>query len=522
MSARDETPGVAKLVEIQARRHEEKRASPAEEPSFKTDRANADRFIDQNGDRVRWCPHRGEWLLWTGRRWKAGTEEVTALAHETIRRIYAEAAAEPDLHRRGALARWAASSERGQRVRYLLDFSKPYLLVDAAELDADLFVLNVENGTLDLRTCRLRPHSADDLITKMCPVTYRPRARSKTWDRFLMEQLPDSEIREFLQLLAGYLLTGDVGEEVVVFLHGPGRTGKTKFVEAIAHVLGDYAAPVPAELIAVDPRGHLSSVDHYALAGLQGLRLAHTSETEDGKRLNSARLKTLSGGDTVHGRFPYGRFFSFRPTHTLIFVSNYKPRIDADDTATFERLVVLPFERVVPEDQRDIRLGEKLRAAAPAILAWAVRGLRRYNRRGRLRPLPKPVRIAVAEYQSEMDVLSEFLSEQTDRDPTKTAVVPFSAVWEAWNSWCRSSGNQPHSKTWLAKKLEDLGFPAEKGTGGQRMRRGLILRPQGGSGGRYDPHVDNIHREQSRGKGVEIDAEHATPATREKDDVLSF
>jgi len=225
----------------------------------------------------------------------------SARAKRTVASIYEAAAQATSADARKALASWAAKSEAEARIRAVVSLAEtePGVPITLDALDADPFILNVANGTLDLRSGELRTHDRADLITKLAPVMYDPEARSSVWDRFLERVQPDPEMRTFLQRAAGYTLTGSVREEVLFFPHGCGSNGKTRFLEALGATLGpDYARTADFSLFVVQahegPRNDI--------ARLVGVRYVRSVEVDDGRRLAEALVKALTGGDpSLHG-----------------------------------------------------------------------------------------------------------------------------------------------------------------------------------------------------------------------------
>jgi hypothetical protein len=182
----------------------------------RTDVGNAERLVHRHGRNVRYCWLWVKWLIWDGQRWRRDDSgEVFRLAKETVAHIYREAAAAPDDETRKALAGHAMRSEAGARIKEMVDLARSDVPIMPEEMDADPWLLNVSNGTVDLRTGELREHRREDLITKLAPVEYRPDATAPTWLAFLERVLPSEELRGFLQRAwlqcnRGYLRAGDV------------------------------------------------------------------------------------------------------------------------------------------------------------------------------------------------------------------------------------------------------------------------------------------------------------------------
>ena len=265
-----------------------------------TDLGNAERFLDQHGKIVRYCALWSRWLAWDGQRWAPdSTRRVIELGASTARRIWAEAAVELDNDKRKKIGQHAARSENRQRIEAAVSLASSFqsLAVLPEDLDRDPWILNVENGTLDLRTGMLLPHEQAHLVTKLAPVTFDPAAEAPVWEAFFRSSLPDQDVREFMQRFIGYALTGNVSEQCLLFLWGSGANGKSTFLNAVLHVLGGYGRQAPPDLL-IQTSGERHPTE---LADLQGMRFVAASEVDEGRRWAEARLKLLTGGEKRHG-----------------------------------------------------------------------------------------------------------------------------------------------------------------------------------------------------------------------------
>src|SRR5699024_570183 len=157
----------------------------------------------------------------------------------------------------------------------------PELRAGVDELDADPYLINCANGTLDLRTRRLRPHNPDDNITRVCAGAYDPDADQTAWATFLTTSLPNRDEREYLQRVIGQAVYGGVREHLFPVLTGDGANGKGTAYGAIKHAMGDYATVIDPELLITKQRGPGGP----EMMQLFGARLVIGSETEEGKHL---------------------------------------------------------------------------------------------------------------------------------------------------------------------------------------------------------------------------------------------
>ncbi len=278
-----------------------------------------------------------------GGRWAGDdTSEVMRNAAHVIRLIDAEAAAEFDADVRVAIRKWAMQSEGAGRLRSAVELAKSMIQVVArpGDLDRDHMLLNVENGTTELRTGQLRPHRRADLLTKLAPVTYDATAACPRWDSFLEEILPSAELRAFVRRMIGYALTGDVSEQSLFIAHGGGANGKSVFLETIKSMLGDYAQAAAKETFT--PARDSDKVPN-DLASMAGARLVAVVETDEDRRLDEALVKAITGGDEVRARFMRAEWFSYKPTAKPILVTNHKPNVRGDDYATWRRIKPHPL-----------------------------------------------------------------------------------------------------------------------------------------------------------------------------------
>lgn len=432
-----------------------------------TDVGNAERLVASHGNDLRYAPGIG-WLAWEGRRWMRDVDgEVMRRAKQTARSIYAEASAASTEGEAKRLGTWAAKSESAPRLRAAVELaeSDSAIVVRPGELDADAMLLNVEDGTLDLRTGELRGHRRDDLLTKLAPVTFDPGADRKPWLTFLAGVTNcDGELHDFLKRAVGYTLTGDTTEEVLFFAHGPAATGKTTFLEALRATLGDYAATADFETF-LARRG--DSGIRSDVARLVGARMVVGVEVDEGKRLAEGLLKQLTGGDTVTARFMYRDYFEFRPVFKLWLAANHRPRVSAEDEAIWRRIVQVPFTEVIPEGDRDPEVKRRLRedpAARAGILAWAVEGCLDWQREGL--KVPDRVRAYTAEYRAENDPIAEWLETCCVIEPEESAAA--SDLLASYTAWAERNGERPVSARRLAATFRARGFDPQRDRNGRR------------------------------------------------------
>jgi putative DNA primase/helicase len=332
-----------------------------------TDAANADAFIADHGEDVRFCSTLGGWLLWDGRRWSSDADpEIVKRGKATARRLAAEV-------EKPCGASLRAQSQSG--IQSMLELAKAELHVSSHAFNRDRMLLNVANGTLDLRTGDLRRHNPEDRITAGLSVAFDANARCDDLDRFLNRSLGGARSTlEFLERWLGYCLTGETSEQKLLMALGPGSTGKSTLIEMFAALLGDYAKAIPYDALLRQDRR--CAGPRPELARLVGCRLATASEVSEGAVFDAATLKSLTGGDRIAVRDMYSRTFDLDVTFKIMLAANCAPRIERAGTAERRRILVLPLQCAISEEEENTSLPQRLRQpdALAALLAMAVRG----------------------------------------------------------------------------------------------------------------------------------------------------
>jgi putative DNA primase/helicase len=433
-----------------------------------TDAFNARLFAQMHGHRFRYVTAWRRWLVAESGRWyRDETGEIARAAKGTARHLYAAAGQIEDPEHRKRLAAHAIKLESEPRLRSMIELAKsePTIAVAPEQLDADPLLLAAGNGTLELRTGKLREPDPDDLLTRGTDVPFDSDADCPRWRRFLAEVFDsDRELIAFVQRFAGYSLTGLTDEHVLAVLHGTGCNGKSTLVETVRQVIGDYGATAAFDSFS-RVRGDRGPRND--LARLHAARMVIAAESSEGRRLDEATIKQLTGGDTVAARFLYGEHFEFVPRFKLWLVTNHRPRVDGADDAIWRRLRLVPFE-VSFEGREDRNLRAELDGELPGILRWAVEGCLAWQRDG----LGEAAAIeqATREYREDEDVLGAFLAERCEGE----GEVETTALREAFEQFCKELGERPPAGNVLGRQLARRGI--HRAGSGRRVYRGVTLR----------------------------------------------
>ncbi len=433
-------------------------------PTFNlTDQGNAERLVHRHGEDLRHVRKWERWMVWDGTRWQPDeTGEAERRAKETAKAMYHEADPGGGGSIDRTLAAHALKTEARTRIEAMVALarSEASIAITPDALDTAPWSFNVQNGTLDLRTGKLRPHRREDLITKVAGTAYDPEAEAPTWTAFLARVLPSEALRRFVQKLAGYSLTGDVSEQILPFLYGLGANGKSTFINTLLTAVGEYGQQAAPDLLVAKKGSHPTE-----LADLFGARLVASVEVEDGRRLAESLVKQLTGGEKIRARFMHRDFFEFDPTHKPLLVANHRPEVRGTDHAMWRRIKLIPFDVTIPDEEKDKDLPDKLRSELPGILRWAVEGCLAWQQEGLGEP--EEVKVATQGYRDEMDVLGRFIEDRCVLHERATALA--TPLYQEYLKWCEENGEPEESQNKFGRRLKERGLTQDRETGTRRV-----------------------------------------------------
>jgi putative DNA primase/helicase len=436
-----------------------------------TDTDNGQRFATRFGANVINTPGRG-WLVYDGRR-RLPDElfKVKELAKTTARLIADEARFLKEDSVRTARRNFATQSLSTGALDRMLESAKSLLAVEDSRLDADAWLLNVENGTINLRTGLREKHDARDLLTKIAPVRANRRAKCPLFTKFLRRITDNNkELQTFIRKCVGYTLTGDMSEQVFFFVHGAsGNNGKSTLVNLIRNMLGDYGIHTPTDSFLVKQYDNNIPAD---LARFAGARMVTAIEANANRQIDEAKIKGITGGEPITARFMRQNFFQFTPECKLWLVANDRPRVRGTDDAFWRRVRLIPLNVTILTDEVDPDLPLKLQAEWPGILAWAVCGCLKWQKKGLLQP--ESIRAATDAWHSEMDHLKRFVADQLIMSPG--ASVAASTVFDMYKKWCLQHGEQALIIQKFTAKFRETFDITHKRSKGHSFWKGIAIR----------------------------------------------
>lgn len=438
--------------------------------AHRSDTGNAECLAHLSGDDLRFCHTRDKWLIWHESRWvvdENGAAQRAMIA--VVRSRYRACDSIPDPDQRKKAVVWAIGCENNGKIEAGMSIASKLTAFSTTidQYDRDPLTAACAGATLDLRACVHRAVRREDFISMRLGATYNPEATCPRWIQFLDEVFnSNEEVIGYIQRAVGYSLTGDTREQKMFLLHGGGLNGKSVFLDVLTTLLGDYAGTASFETFDANKRSESTN----DLAALRGKRLVTVIETEDGKRLAEARVKSVTGQDPITCRFLYGEFFTYRPTYKIWLAMNHLPAIRGTDKGIWRRIQLVPFNQDF-SGREDKTLSTTLHGELDGILQWALEGLRAWWQRGL--DTPAIVTNATSKYRSESDQVGRWISDAMVQ--VSNVSITVAQAYQSYKAWCETNGEKVESQNKLGRILTEKGFD-QANPRNQRTWIGLGLR----------------------------------------------
>lgn len=363
--------------------------------------------------------------------------------------------------------------ERSTRgINGILTNSRPKLVKEINDFDADPFLLNTPNGPFNLKKGMYGQQEiqADELITKSTSCVPGNQGASLWQEALTTFFCGDQALINYVQEIVGLVAIGQVYLEALIIAYGSGRNGKSTFWNTIANVLGTYTGHLSADALTTGVRRNVKP----EMAEVKGKRLIISAELEEGKRLNTSIVKQLCSTDEIYAEKKYMKPFSFTPSHTIVLYTNYLPHVGGNDEGIWRRLIVIPFKATIAK-RNDIKnyaqyLTEK---AGPAVLQWIIEGAQRTIQQNYQLTTPVAVTKAVRAYHADNDWLGHFLNENCELNPSYEQKS--GDLYQKYREYCQGIGEYIRSTTDFYTALKNAGFQHQHKQNG-RFIKGLRLK----------------------------------------------
>lgn len=428
-----------------------------------TDLGNAERIAYEYGHIIRYIPSVG-WYIWNGKFWEYDEKgKLHRLVAKVVRKL---GESEDEIEQK-----WARHCEKHNVRESAIKDLKILVPGDRGEFDQHKYLLNVANGVVNLKTGELQPHDRELRLTKITNVEFKEGAKCPTWLAFLDQIfLGDKDLTDYMQRLIGYSLTGDISEQIMMFLVGGGSNGKSTFINIVKDLVGEYGKQAKSDTF-IKKKETGANND---IARLVGSRFVSAIESEEGEKLSESFVKQITGGEPVLARFLRQEYFEYIPEFKVFFTTNHKPIIGGLDEGIWRRVKLIPFELNLPAHQRDKKLSDKLSLEMPGILNWAIEGCLKWQKDGLKEP--KIVTKATGLYKDDMDILDPFLVECCYTDKGNEDVkVEAKELYSVYNNFCFKSGERTLGNRSFYRMLETKGYKKERGAQNKMYFYGITL-----------------------------------------------
>lgn len=437
-----------------------------------TELGNAEWFANEYKEKILFSNQYG-WMIWNKKKWEIDeVNKVEVYATKLFKKLFEMESDNEDILK--AMRKWGMTSQSRRVISNSLLLSKALLPIRIEQLDTNKYLLNCQNGILDLKTGSLLPHASHHLMTKIADAGYEEDAECPNWIKFLESIFVDSkgntdhELIRYVQKLVGYTMTGDVSEQSMYFLYGGGKNGKSTFINTIKDILGDYSRQTNKEtFISKEHNGSANS----DVARLAGSRFVSAVESNDGEKLDESIVKQITGGESIIARFLHKDFFEFTPEFKVFFTTNHKPIVKGTDEGIWRRIKLIPFLATIPEEKRDLQLPVKLKEEVSGILKWMLEGCLLWQKEGLKNP--SSIESASKDYREEMDILLPFIKECCTVNPL--AKVELKDLYNEYQSYCIENDDYKLKKRAFTREIESKGYEKTQGAGNKTVIHGIEL-----------------------------------------------
>lgn len=262
----------------------------------------------------------------------------------------------------------------------------------------------------------------------------------------------------------------------VILFGQTAENGKSQILDLARGLLPpDAACSVPAARMG----------DERHIIGLVGKLLNATDELS-AAAIASDTFKSVVTGEPVQGRDVYRSRVEFRPTAQNLFATNNLPPFQGGmDRGVQRRLLVIPFSRTIPAEERIEAIGRRIATEeSDLLLAWAVAGASRLIR-NRNFSIPDSCKHALDEWLFNADPVLAWLNDCTEVKPIvdHQPAIPTREAYVCFRNWAITEGFKedklPAINGFVQRVLANVAGVEKRRTGYTRQFEGLVVRNGG-------------------------------------------
>ena len=336
---------------------------------------------------------------------------------------------------------------------------------DMRELNSNPFLINVKNGLFNVMENKLQEHTAECISTVQLNVNYNPDAECPLFRKFLVDSMEgDMEQVNLIQEILGYLLIPVNYAQKAFVITGVAQAGKSVLLRVINEIL------LGKQNVSNIAWQNLS--DRFKTAELYG-KLANIFSDLPTKNIDDTGIfKSLVGEDYLTVEKKNKNPFSFQSYARLLFSCNVIPKNYADKSEGFyRRLIIIRFNKPVPQDKKDPNLIIKFQAEADGIFLFALDGLKRLIQNNYVFSEAEKNRMEVEKYREDSDSLLSFLKECCDKGIDYE--VGSTELYNAYKNYCEESNLRPYAHRTMISNLKASDTSITTGRDSVRSKRVL-------------------------------------------------
>lgn len=298
--------------------------------------------------------------------------------------------------------------------------------------------MTLQNGILDLDAVLaekshdecLLPLTSEWLSTIALPFPFpvtEEEEKCSTWLQFLEDIMEGDRLRiNLIQEAFGYCFVQSTFLEKFIVMQGVGRNGKSTLLNVLRHLLGEDSVE------SLTPR---QFGDRYLVHRLAQKLANLCPDMSEVDRAEEGVLKAVVSGDPITVDRKYKDSVQFKPHAVLFFATNVLPRFSDTSLGIWRRMILIPFNHIVPLDKVDVYLFAKFQKEMPAILLWSIYGMIRLCRNKRFTGSDVCAH-AVRDYRMQCFPILTFLEECTEQHGETST----KQLWMLYRQWCRACG----------------------------------------------------------------------------------
>jgi putative DNA primase/helicase len=431
-------------------------------------------------NKMRYDGHEGRWYLWGKHYWNRVSDERAFEAFEQLRCLLEGKAivfAEKKISALGRDKQKFSHFEACEKslitaLKIIGDVSRRSEILKMCRSEGSFlgftgtwdehpFLIVCPNGVLNLNTLDFSDGNPGDNVRTSIPIEWNPDAKCPAWEDALSGIFAgNKDIIDYFQRVLGYCISGLNIHHYLWIWEGKGRNGKGLIYRILHHILDGFITFIDRELLLERKHGRQSGAPAPDVLALYGKRMAFMIETVENRKFDPGKMKWLTGGDIVTARGMYAKDITqFKSTAKLHLQTNFRPHISGGDYAAWQRIILLPFPMsFVSEPSADEARNERkanplledaIKAESSGVLAWLVRGYRKYKFEG-INP-PACIKEATREYHKEEDSVGRFVEEKLET--YMGSLLPAGECYLAYKQWCVDQDMQAKFSTTFGREI---------------------------------------------------------------------